>query len=907
MERCQKMATTSSSTLSTGKSIELVNGQNLSKYEKQLDQLYQQSDNNKRLYATFIDILLSTSTKSTELEAPDTTIRRLTILRRFMAYINDMESSRLQKAQSKLEYESESRVNAVFKLALATRWYDKFAHLFQNEIITAKFSVFLDSQIDNDLGRVLPWAFYSNCISQCNVEKIIARAVIDSRNNEKAHVGTIFNLMDTHSNIEAISRMVKYLDDTCALYMKSYYKKRPTGPLKEMHLAHEVVDKVCVNQLLKYINKLRMKCGLDQSRVPNAIFVRKMKTLLKLHTESISACGDAKQFFEQKVLHLMSSDSLMQHAVLRFYCRKDIELAKYFAKFQRAPEENWPRDLQELSEEQWSEISERVKAEKMNLMDEYNRYKGGMVLCKLSQGQHLTYVIDQPEELATRFYPFLEAETKFGIDAEWEQSYAGEVGTLGLLQISTKMETMLFDVVAFTMRDDFGKDQWMELFSRLFNPKNRFYGFALDSDLKAILHNFPFLMETEFPKTSKMICLRNLLQSIMQDKIDVYERLFDNELPTALNLAEVVSKVINLTVPKMEQASVWTYRPLRQKQIRYAAMDSFLCVTLERKLNQKLSDLIGKEMAESKFETMAWPIKTNVTDGNHNILVDVQNMERPSKKTKVQHFSNDELIALVNSMNHKLQASGTPTVPSYTRRYIVDSMCSQLGALLRRCGMSVFSGNEPSVIIERCTNDTELRILSCGKAVNKFPFPDRVLNIAASSSTLDAQLIQLLELERLIIDVGNLNSRCIRCNSMSLLRVPTAVMRYMHMRFTILNAPETETCDYSPEDMFRAQQRMKHINKQPFLNYAVGVCDGDLGHLYIAPNGMIDLKDLTLRRLYCYSTIKNVGRIPLTLATHINYTTGDFPPGTMHAICSVCGKESPEASTMADINREISC
>ncbi|KAI6197251.1 hypothetical protein M3Y94_01202400 [Aphelenchoides besseyi] len=563
METCQSMATTSLSALSTVKSPELIDGQNLNKYENQLDQLYQQSDKNDRLYATFIDVLLSTSTKSTELEPADTTIRRLTILRRFTTYINEMESSRLQSAQSKLNHESEDRVNAVFKLALATRWYDKFVHLFQNETITAKFSVFLNSQIDTDLGHVLPWAFYTNCINQCNVEKIIARAVIESRNNEKAHVGTIFNLMDTHSNSEAISRMVKYLDDTCALYMKSYYKKRPSGPLKEMHLANEVVEK--------------------------------------------------------------------------------------------APVENWPRDLQVLSDEQWSEISERVKEEKNNLMDEYNRYKSGMVLCKLSQGQHFTYLIDQPEELITRFYPFLEADTKFGIDAEWEQSYAGEVGTLGLLQISTKMETMLLDVVAFTMQDGFGRDEWMELFSKLFNPKNRFYGFALDSDLKAILHNFPFLMETEFPKTSKMICLRNLLQSIMQDNLNVYERLFDNELPAALNLAEVVSKVINLTVPKMEQASVWTYRPLRQKQIRYAAMDSFLCVTLERKLNQKLSDLIGKEMAESKFELMTWPIKTNATDGNHNILVDVQPMERPNKKTKVQHFSNDELVALVNSMNHKLQ------------------------------------------------------------------------------------------------------------------------------------------------------------------------------------------------------------------------------------------------------------
>ncbi|KAI6172377.1 3'-5' exonuclease domain-containing protein [Aphelenchoides besseyi] len=878
---------------------ELVDGQNLSKYESQLDQLYEQSDNKKRLYATFIDILLSTSTKSTELEPPDTTIRRLTILRRFMAYINDMESSRLQKAQSKLEYESESRVNAVFKLALATRWYDKFAHLFQNETITAKFSVFLDSQIDNDLDHVLPWAFYSNCISQCNVEKIIARAVIDSRNNEKAHIGTILNLMTTHSFPDAILKMVRYLDDSVALYKSQYQKVPPRGPQKELKLAREMVKAVSESQMLKYINNLRIRAELNESLVPNAVFVRKMRHLIHVYPKSQEAANEDTDIVQQNVLHLMNGDDQMQYAVLKFIAVKDRSQAMFYVAYLNVPQENWPLELKGQCEENWKDAQKQATKEQVmaphllmkvsfrcsKLEKEYTTYKMPNSLSLLNDGAHVVTLIDQPYELESLFYPFLEKNTKFGFDAEWEQSYSGEVGTLGLLQISTLKQTMLLDVAAFAITHQFTQTQWSTLFSKLLAMDN--------NDLKTILHNFPFLLQTDYPKNGNMICLRNVFEKLSHDKNEIYEQLFEEEPPSSINLAEISDKYMQIRVPKSEQSSVWTFRPLRKKQLKYAALDSYLCITIYAKLNKQLTREIGQEETNRLLSPMQWPIKNANSDCDSGSNSSSNGTDRAGRKTKAQHFTNDELTTIIQNSNNKLQVAGANNLQSAsTRRYIADSMCSQLGILLRRCGLSVLSGNDPIVISNHCNADSEMRILTCGKAVNKFPFFGRVLNIAASSTTLDVQLNQFLQMERLVVDLNEMNNRCTRCNSKWLVWTPTAVMRYLHTRFCLLNTNGSDMSSYTPEDLFAAKDQLKNIDREPFIGYNSGACEGTLGQLNIM-------------RLQHHVSIPGVKRLPLTLATHINYVTTEFPPNLLHAICASCGRENAESTILANSKEVI--
>ncbi|KAI6228502.1 3'-5' exonuclease domain-containing protein [Aphelenchoides besseyi] len=888
-------------------SLELIDGQNLSKYENQLDQLYQQSDDkNDRLYATFIDVLLSTSTKSTELEPADTTIRRLTILRRFMTYINEMESSRLQSAQSKLNHESKDRVNAVFKLALATRWYDKFVHLFQNETIITKFSAFLDSKIDKDLDHVLPWAFYSKCIGQCNVEKIVARSVIDSRLNEKAHIGTILNLMITYSCPEVILKMIRYLDDSVALYKSQYQKVPPRGPQKESKLAREMVKLVSESQMLKYINNLRIKAELNESVVPNAVFVRKMRHLRHVYPKSRDITNEDTDIVHQNVLHLMNGDDQMQYAVLKFIGEKDKSQAMFYVAYLNVPEDNWPWELKGQCEENWKDAQMQANKECSKLEKEYITYKTPNSLSLCNDGVHVVTLIDQPHELESLFYPFLAENTKFGFDAEWEQSYSGEVGTLGLLQISTLKRTMLLDVAAFATTHQFTQSQWSTLFSKLLASENKFYGFALESDLKTILHNFPFLLQTDYPKNENMICLRNVFEKLSHDQNEVYSQLFEEEQPSSINLAEISDKYMQIRVPKSEQSSVWTFRPLRKKQLKYAALDSYLCITIYGKLNKHLSRELGQEETNLLFTPMEWPIKRPNSEGGSGPESSSNVSDRTGRKTKAQHFSNDELTTIIQNSNNKLQVVGANNIQSTSnRRYIADSMCSQLGILLRRCGLSVLSGNDPSVISNHCNADPEMRILTCGKAVNKFPFFGRVLNIAASSTTLDVQLNQFLQMERLVVDLNEMNNRCTRCNSKWLIWTPTVVMRYLHARFCLLNANGTDISSYTPEDLFAAKDQLKYINPEPFIGYNSGACEGTLGFLFVTPNGMIDLNQLNIMRLHNHVSILGVKRLPLTLATHINYATTEFPPNLLHAICASCGRENAESTILAGSKEAI--
>ncbi|KAI6241823.1 Exonuclease mut-7 [Aphelenchoides fujianensis] len=654
---------------------------------------------------------------------------------------------------------------------------------------------------------------------------IILLAVIESSTTNQSHVGTILNLQAKCPRPAALVRMVAHLNAAVPLYVPEFAVSPPVPPADERELTARMIREVPEKQAIKFLLKLRQAAGLDESAVPNAIFVRKMRHLAHVFGEHLREATDDHEVFNQQL-------------------------------------------------------------------------------------------IDHPDELDGVLFPFFAAtrDKNFGFDSEWDASHAGDVGTLGLLQISSIKETMLIDVTSLTKVHGFGRAEWTALFARIFAPDHVFFVFDVISDLNALLFNFPYVAETDIPASSQFVCLKTILTKassylndleyslglqLQADNYELYESLFEDGMPTSTNLSEVSFRLLHFTSPKTEQLSVWTSRPLRRKQLKYAATDSFLCFSIQAKLKQKISAVMSREDTLALFPTTEWPL-------NRAAAADVT-ADTPTggKKNRSSQFSHEEVLRLIRESNEKLRAQEQPTITADERPYAADQMCGQLAALLRRCGLEVYSGWETTKIQEECLRKTNMRVLTCGKAAKNFPFAGRVLNIPASSSTLDVQLLQFLQMERVLVDEQQMHSRCARCASRWLVWLPTVALRYAHLQQAAANVEAgVHIQSFSAEDLVRAERELADFEAfHPFRHYFVDLHVDFHGFVYAAPNGLVHLDRLLVYRVDREQQLEVQQPIPLVLATHVDHAQA--PTGSMHAICAMCGRENHEATIAEDREREI--
>jgi ribonuclease D len=78
----------------------------------------------------------------------------------------------------------------------------------------------------------------------------------------------------------------------------------------------------------------------------------------------------------------------------------------------------------------------------------------------------------------------------------------------------------------------------------------------------------------------------------------------------AIGLAAIAERHFDLRLPKDEQRSDWSQRPLRESQLRYAAADVEHLIPLAEKLERELRKLRRLEWAEQEFralERREWP------------------------------------------------------------------------------------------------------------------------------------------------------------------------------------------------------------------------------------------------------------------------------------------------------------
>jgi hypothetical protein len=149
-----------------------------------------------------------------------------------------------------------------------------------------------------------------------------------------------------------------------------------------------------------------------------------------------------------------------------------------------------------------------------------------------------------------------------GIDFEWKSKACPLEKDEGvsIMQISTREKVFVFDVFKINSQPEF-----MTKFSELFKNKT-FLGFGFKADIANLTNEIKnFFLNCKF-----------------LDIPEIYKKKFNTPCP---NLSELCKKILSKELCKGEQVSNWERRPLRKRQLHYAALDAYILLKIYEKLN----------------------------------------------------------------------------------------------------------------------------------------------------------------------------------------------------------------------------------------------------------------------------------------------------------------------------------
>lgn len=152
-----------------------------------------------------------------------------------------------------------------------------------------------------------------------------------------------------------------------------------------------------------------------------------------------------------------------------------------------------------------------------------------------------------------------------------------------LVQVATRKKCWLIDPLEIG-----GADKLAPLAPVFASPKVRVLFHAAEYDIYVLKRDCGF----EF---------KNLFDTMVSGQLLGYP---------AIGLAALVEKHFGVSLPKDEQRSDWSRRPLRDQQLSYAASDVLYLIKLAEKLEKELSKAGRLDWAMDEFETLCgrrWP------------------------------------------------------------------------------------------------------------------------------------------------------------------------------------------------------------------------------------------------------------------------------------------------------------
>uniref|UniRef100_A0A1I7SH24 3'-5' exonuclease domain-containing protein n=1 Tax=Bursaphelenchus xylophilus TaxID=6326 RepID=A0A1I7SH24_BURXY len=737
---------------------------------------------------------------------------------------------------------------------------------------------FLEEKSYRYVGEVCRWISALPIKSKLDYSVLTARALLN----------------DDLSNLYALCRedvlvrgsVVQYLNYICGDEHIGTDPVVVEEDFGEKHLNEQLRKKI--STVVKVAFNMFKEFKLPREAVENCIYIRQMNDFI--YVLNRYKRGEINSI-EQSIAKAFNKGYRLQYSVLAILAREEgLEVAMYYAMFFNVPEGSWPPDLRENKRNLKALVGAKVEKKREQMDIEQSQIETGVVIN--TQKDHRAFVVDTIEKIDTILRPFMEEPTEggyLGMDAEWDASDCGQQGDLCILQLSSRHKTIVVDVTKLS--GVLSDEQWIKVLKIIFDGDKKLIGFALHSDLQVLEYKFPFLLEEVPNVTKNMICLYAAFNVINADQEKVRAVYRVPKAPQN-NLAQISKIMLNYELSKEEQSSVWSARPLRKEQLRYAAKDSMAVygiygLTLSR-LGSKFGDV----------NEIFKPLELTKTAAKKSLMEELEIGERAAeKKTKSSHISKEELEGIVKRVNSFFYDRQLSTISPGQVTYAYDSMCTQLAICLRRLGISVIKVPKEEELPEWIMgNSKNYRILTSGKAIRKFCGVEKVIDTASSSEPLDVQIEMFLKKELLAVDTKSYKPRCEGCNARNFCMIPLPYLQYLHYCTVLQNEEKYSHVELDEDEVERHFESLtKYV--YPVMKYQSSFiqCKGKI--LIYTKNAIIDPNLLEICELIHTKKGTRKGESKkLIMSTHRSLKDLKESRYAVHGICVSCGKENIEVT-----------
>ncbi|XP_063065810.1 exonuclease mut-7 homolog [Engraulis encrasicolus] len=611
--------------------------------------------------------------------------------------------------------------------------------------------------------------------------------------------------------------LVSMLDSWCSPHFKLDTLR---SRFSTVHLSKHQCDQLQPKLLIKHVFRLMDKFNVDPARCSNSVYKRKLDSLRFLMAMHFKEGRMSEENWSDHVQTMVEGSIDLQVYVVELVVRYgSLQQAAEWARYYKLPRNRLPfgvADTIQTLPPSHSGLPVSVCEDSWypSPADAQRYYQlpvaPGNVhfLSSLAQLEQCRHAVMQPGVVV-------------GVDMEWRAGFGtgGRVQRVALIQLAVSGSVFLLDLCAARFSQE---PITIQLIRDLLSHRDILkLGYGMSGDVRSLVSTWAELSEQPI-KLQGMLDLLYVHQKLQMGRrgvaggrrsVEVHESVCvcEGECVCGLQqsvcvsgggggggekgLSLMVQQVLGRPLDKQEQLSNWERRPLRQKQIRYAAADAYCLLDVFNALQKDPahyglpSDIrsIGPAPPQRKEDK----IKDKSRKGRHKKNLSESELSKPADchpegKVELNHEGEESTKGEVSSPQSELQNQGEwegPWLLPGELRVVCDNMLQGLGRYLRCLGVDtlILENTDDHKVAAKLARTQDRVILTSGQPYQTLKSQvgeGRCLSLDCSERARD-QAVTVMSHFHVRATHTDIFSRCQACNNDEYLRVPQSNMAQM--------------------------------------------------------------------------------------------------------------------------------
>lgn len=384
-------------------------------------------------------------------------------------------------------------------------------------------------------------------------------------------------LLDKMVLLENYMAELPVLQKEVLVYLDGMYNdgKQADAVIKRLNVKMISKDKIHPKTLAKVISRLLKYYNLPPDTCPHVHYSRCKSALKYLIHKRYNEGDYSEASWQEMVCEAVGTNTRLQREFLNelLWMHDYPDALKFAMKF-GLPDEQWPRHLRSFR----SNCGEKRVQELLTVWN---------LSCEQDDpSKYLPFTLDLLEDVqmvdnADSLYNCIEVIKKcnvVGIDAEWKPTMGLTPSRLSLVQMAVWDNVFVLDMLK--LPEVLSEAEWGLLYRDVLSSEEILkLGFGIAEDLKLLTETI------KFPggRIRNVVDLCSFAEHLRRNCPIMMVSVVPKEQGHK-GLSELTRTLLGRPLNKNEQCSDWENRPLRQSQLKYAALDAFCLLQVYEEL-----------------------------------------------------------------------------------------------------------------------------------------------------------------------------------------------------------------------------------------------------------------------------------------------------------------------------------